>query len=248
MILRIIGVWAYSDGEELPWPAQHVDTQWDRVERRLVHDYLEESYVIGVGALDPDPCRICGEPLERGWSYSDGRFVWNSDLPHYVAAHGVRLPSEFVGHICGVVSAARDSEWWKAVAGVGGGQAKLAPPASAALHEIGQWADAEHPDWPQLGQQGRGWDDVDKECVVEFLRTCVGIGDSGAPPAPCQLCGESLEGSRIRSDGVFCWRDDLAHYVERHDVQLPAAVVGRINNIIDADIDWTWWKTAYTAG
>lgn len=32
----------------------------------------------------------------------------------------------------------------------------------------------------------------------------------------------------LRTDGVYCWRDDLSHYVRRHRVSLPAEFVARV--------------------
>jgi hypothetical protein len=43
----------------------------------------------------------------------------------------------------------------------------------------------------------------------------------------CRFCGAE-NGSSERSDGVYLWPEGLAHYIRRHNVRLPAAVIEHI--------------------
>ncbi|MDR1431657.1 MAG: hypothetical protein LBI99_06015 [Propionibacteriaceae bacterium] len=247
MILRLIGLWSDSSGTEWPQPADHVDPGWDTSERKLVGDYLTYAYMTGVGAIPPVPCTICGTLLNRGASLTDGAYAWNSDLAHYITEHSVRLPQEFTNHIHATVDAVRDPTWWKTAYTVARRDDMLRsdPTHPRVLHEIGQWADSEHPGFPSPRCQNPGWDELDKECLTEYLQTCFVTEVTSDGTGTCQLCGQLVERSHIRTDGVFAWRSDLPHYVAEHDINLPQPIIDRMNETIDAQIDWDWWKTVY---
>jgi len=94
--LKLIGYW-YNPYDEHRWPhPRRLRFRWeDNLKSRIV-DYLQAG-------------RVCA--VYRGWSYcrfwygrnghrelTDGVFAWPEGLAHYVAAHDVRLPEEFVQH------------------------------------------------------------------------------------------------------------------------------------------------------
>ncbi len=61
-------------------------------------------------------CRICG--IENGYGeFSDGTYLWPTGLAHYVEAHGVRLPAEFVEHatrrLYALEHASVEEGWWR---------------------------------------------------------------------------------------------------------------------------------------
>jgi hypothetical protein len=65
------------------------------------------------------------------------------------------------------------------------------------------------------------WQPEDKKRLIDYLRgaplalaTCAGF-------VKCLLCSRQLELGSHRSDGTWLWPDDLAHYVEEHEVRLP---------------------------
>jgi hypothetical protein len=75
----------------------YVDPDWDEEERALVIDYLTHGAAArrfwGVSS-----CRLCGIENGRG-ELTDGEWLWPDGLAHYLIAHQVRLPEEFVAHV-----------------------------------------------------------------------------------------------------------------------------------------------------
>jgi len=41
-------------------------------------------------------------------------------------------------------------------------------------------------------------------------------------------CGEPRMGAADLTDGTYCWPEGLAHYLEKHQVRLPAEIIGHI--------------------
>jgi hypothetical protein len=97
--LRAIGYW---DGVEEPdgWPdvCAFVSTMDNTVDRAqdgaTVAAYLRSGTVYAV-AGGWSVCRLCGAANGNA-ERTDGRFLWPEGLAHYVEAHAVRLPDEFV--------------------------------------------------------------------------------------------------------------------------------------------------------
>lgn len=120
IVLRLIGYWR----EELPaleprstvseeqaaayeavraralrWPDPNafVDPDWRSEERRTVVEHLQTgSLVVQYRGLSP--CRFCRRHNGSA-ELSDGVFCWPEGLAHYVTAHDVRPPDEFVEHV-----------------------------------------------------------------------------------------------------------------------------------------------------
>ena len=99
--MKLIGYWRNPEDpetSEYPDPANLVDPSWDEEERFRVVSYLKQGRMI-CGARGLSWCRFqCGCPdLDMGSrELSDGEWVWPEGLAHYVEAHLVRLPDEFI--------------------------------------------------------------------------------------------------------------------------------------------------------
>ena len=113
--LRLVGYWS---GETSPgWPNvdSFIDTEWDESERHAVVQYLANG-TLARTFMGKSSCRICG--IENGYGeFSDGTYLWPTGLVHYVEAHAVRLPGEFVEHAMKRLSALEDASveqgWWR---------------------------------------------------------------------------------------------------------------------------------------
>ena len=88
--------------KSLPWPADFIDLTWDPNERDAVAKYLDSQ---------PDVqhwkgysfCRLgCKDYHQMGTTdKSDGFYTWPAGFSHYVLAHNVRPPQEFIDHASG---------------------------------------------------------------------------------------------------------------------------------------------------
>ncbi|WSS21448.1 hypothetical protein OG519_18535 [Streptomyces sp. NBC_01190] len=117
MNLRLLGYWRSEGAPDLPDPLAMVDVSWDESERLVVSDYLDHGQVAR-NFMGSSRCRICGE--SNGSSeLTDGEYVWPTGLSHYVFAHSVRLPGEFMEHLfhrlVELDEATLDDRWWKEV-------------------------------------------------------------------------------------------------------------------------------------
>jgi len=111
----MVGYWRLrqEDLPNLPHPAELVDPGWDPKVRRKISTYLKRpAFALTYVYAGYSPCRLCGLPngcAER----SDGVFVWPEGLAHYVDAHDVRLPDDFVEHALGTPW----TRWWRRIWG-----------------------------------------------------------------------------------------------------------------------------------
>lgn len=118
---RLIGYWFSSRDWRLPRPQRLVDPDWSRNERAAVAKYLRTGAVV-TGYRGHSFCRFeCGiDVADMGADdLGDDDWIWPEGLAHYVEAHHVRLPDEFVAHALarpkrrGVHTASpQDHEWW----------------------------------------------------------------------------------------------------------------------------------------
>ena len=83
----------------LPWPGDLVDKTWDSGARLLVTQYVNDERFKHIGYLGYSHCRLCPLPTNGTSDYSDGVYVWPEGFGHYIEAHGVRPPAEFVAHV-----------------------------------------------------------------------------------------------------------------------------------------------------
>lgn len=78
----------------LPDPRDFVNPAWAASERAAVVDYLKRAPRVA-SWLGWSDCRFCGN--NNGTTcLSDGVFVWPAGFAHYLVAHDVRPPAEFV--------------------------------------------------------------------------------------------------------------------------------------------------------
>jgi hypothetical protein len=63
--------------------------------------------------------------------------------------------------------------------------------------------------------------------------------------SPCRFCGID-NGYSEMSDGPYLWPSGLDHYVDEHDVRLPAEfvahAVARLEALETATVDDSWWR------
>lgn len=95
--MKAIGYWRSADDTRLPDPSNFIDESWDVDERESLAEYLDggQEAIVFMGS---SRCRICGIANGRR-SLTDGEYIWPEGLGHYLVAHAVRLPVEFVDHV-----------------------------------------------------------------------------------------------------------------------------------------------------
>jgi hypothetical protein len=82
-------------------PEALVAPDWEPERRPRIVSYLRSGVFAG-GERGDSYCRFsCGaRPEELGaGEFSDGVWVWPQGLAHYVEAHLIRLPEEFIAHL-----------------------------------------------------------------------------------------------------------------------------------------------------
>lgn len=74
-----------------------------------------------------------------------------------------------------------------------------------------------------------GWQPADRAGLLGYLRQTPVCWATQPSHCPCSVCGEPLaENATWRWDGEWLWPHTLAHYVERHGLRLPDALVERV--------------------
>lgn len=111
--LRLIGYWrGPHESDTLPDPRDWVDPLWDLEQRDRVINHLRKGFPANY-QMGYSECRICG--CRNGSSeLTDGHYLWPEGLVHYVEAHDVRLPHEFVHHVDEfmIPHSKVDLDWW----------------------------------------------------------------------------------------------------------------------------------------
>ena len=85
----------------LPDPTTVVDPEWEKENRDKIIAYLKSGEESAAYMGFPR-CRFkCGKPdFEMGtMDLTDGKYVWPEGLYHYVEAHNVKLPDDFIAHM-----------------------------------------------------------------------------------------------------------------------------------------------------
>lgn len=92
------------------------------------------------------------------------------------------------------------------------------------LHAIGYWYSWNEPDLPVPIAAKPRCDRRTKEAVLAHLRRGE-VWMAFAGYSHCRRCKRSdgTMGSCDVTDGVWIWPEGLAHYIEEHDIELPAA-------------------------
>jgi hypothetical protein len=98
---RPIGFWCAPDGrgksDDLPDPRDCVNRDWSPAEREIVVRYLRAGR-FHTAYMGYSNCRICG--CRNGdREFTDGVWFWPEGYAHYLEAHGVAPPEEFVAHV-----------------------------------------------------------------------------------------------------------------------------------------------------
>jgi len=95
---RSLPMLSSGDNDKFPDPLSMICSSWCLTERSRIVDYLRTGITFAKWR-GLSYCRFeCGiSYVEMGYRcLSDGEWVWPEGLAHYVAAHDVRLPDDFV--------------------------------------------------------------------------------------------------------------------------------------------------------
>jgi hypothetical protein len=88
----------YTDYEQYPWPGDLTDAEfWAKHDKARVIGYLQAGIACN-HYRGYSGCRLCGEHL-GSHERTDGIWCWPDRLDHYVLAHNVRLPEEFIAEM-----------------------------------------------------------------------------------------------------------------------------------------------------
>lgn len=90
----LIGYWFSPYEMQYPHPSEFIEK--DYKDDQLV-SYLNNAYSVNYfrGFSSCRICRISNGTHEK----TDGVFIWPVGLAHYVEAHNVKLPDEFINHV-----------------------------------------------------------------------------------------------------------------------------------------------------
>jgi len=117
MNLIRIGYWSSDTDSRWPDVNQFVDDSISEEIRYEISEYLSRG-LITRAYMGYSPCRICGEN-NGNLEFTDGVYTWPEGLAHYVRAHNVRLPTEFLQHVESRTDELEDSEvddtWWRSL-------------------------------------------------------------------------------------------------------------------------------------
>jgi hypothetical protein len=113
------------------------------------------------------------------------------------------------------------------------------------LVRIGYWQDERDPGWPDPSRYiDPGWDASERESVAGHLRRGF-VARAYLGRSRCRICAAEV-GSLELSDGTFIWPEGLVHYVEEHQVRLPARFTEHVNRSAEcleqAEVDDRWWR------
>ena len=68
--------------------------------RNSVLEYLSDGVALKVSSSEDAKCKLCGEDLDQSFAFfTDGVWIWNNYLIHYVENHFAGLPDEFFTHM-----------------------------------------------------------------------------------------------------------------------------------------------------
>jgi len=113
-----------------------------------------------------------------------------------------------------------------------------------ALRLIGYWGNEQHPELPDpVHLVDPLWDDDERHATSMYFavgtiaRTSMGF-------SPCRICGID-NGDTEYTDGTYLWPSGLVHYIDEHQVRLPASLVTHATERLDAieamDQEVDWW-------
>ena len=130
-----------------------------------------------------------------------------------------------------------------------------APRRIVRLNAVGYWRDKDHRDLPEPRDLvAPGWCTEQMDQIARYLRRGRPLPSAdreGGCRFDCGLAGEEI-GSTDRTDGVWVWPEALVHYVQKHDVRLPTALVAAMRanrwrvpemdfSSVEAKFDYDFW-------
>lgn len=94
-----VGFWKSAEEPDLPVPVAREAGDRSFLKRTFLRSLTSvEELATEASYKGVSKCRICG-CRNGSTEYSYGKYVWPSGLRHYVEAHDVQLPSDFVDFI-----------------------------------------------------------------------------------------------------------------------------------------------------
>ena len=96
----------------------HIDPNWDEQEREAVEVYLDQDGLFIGAPLERDrACLLCGKQMQPGVIRTDGVYVWQAGVVHYVRDHHVRPPQPLIDRVNQVAREIADlqtddMQWW----------------------------------------------------------------------------------------------------------------------------------------
>lgn len=96
------GIWGFPEMQapKMPLLESAIDPSWNPPDKDRLIEYLAKAPLSVVcGAMPTYTCRLCDARGSVGTFQSDGVWLWEVDLSHYVSAHSVVLPDRLVEHI-----------------------------------------------------------------------------------------------------------------------------------------------------
>lgn len=100
---KTIGFWHSKEEPYFPDPAWFIDKNWDATERQIVIDYLKKGTALA-HYRGYSWCRLKCRGNFGTADLTDGTYVYPEGLVHYIEAHDVRLPDDFIHHVKGIPS------------------------------------------------------------------------------------------------------------------------------------------------
>lgn len=97
--LTAIGYWHSIFEPEFPDPAWFVDEHWHTTEKQMVIRHLSQAHPL-IDWTGKSWCRFrCGNVEMGSADLTDGAYIFPQGLVHYLEAHLVKLPEEFIRHV-----------------------------------------------------------------------------------------------------------------------------------------------------
>lgn len=99
----ILGKWAQSNAEsiqeDMPWPGDWIDWDFDETLRNKIVEYLSrDKFLVNTNKdhqLNNEQCLLCRANLPSGMC-TNGIYHWRVSYAHYVHEHGVVPPKEMI--------------------------------------------------------------------------------------------------------------------------------------------------------
>ena len=110
--------WAEDHDPNSPHYEDHIDPDWDEREREAVEVYLDQDgLILGASLVMGRTCLLCGKSIPPGFIRTDGVYVWQTGLVHYVRDHHVRPPQPLIDRVNQVAREIADlqtddMQWW----------------------------------------------------------------------------------------------------------------------------------------